>query len=373
MLRRAALVTPFVALVWAFHSLDPFRTLFFGGPRLELLAYSAGRLALAVYFAIILFGLGRLFFTIFRRLNAACVGLDAVEEFLLTALIGSSLLRIGMLSLGLIGGYSVWTALAIAVIALVAAGNRLAELVARAVKATANDDQAKAERIARLVAALSIVLAVVVTIFFKVLFPNGTGDYFTHYFPYYMEVTEKGNILPNMIWYHFFISKGAGDIFFAILLGDALSPLGVSFVMYLLSLAITWSFIRRTTDDTLIALFGTAVLASGFIWTFETGIGFSHWAEFPKHHVIAAVCLFGSAWMLWRLIESPAADKAVWFWLNAIVVASMIILRIQFAVLYILLVAIVGGWLAWRTRRLEGWLAGLAIIATVGSVSILLL
>ena len=373
MLRRAALVIPFVALIWALHFLDPFRTLFFGGPRPELLAYSAGRLAFAAYFAVILFGLGRLVFIVFKRLNAACLGLDAFEEFLVTALVGSSLLRIGMLLLGLLGGYSVWTALVIAVVALLAADNRLAELFAIATKTMANDGQYTAERIARLTAAVSIVLAVVATILFKVLFPNGTGDYFTHYFPYYMEVTEKGNILPNMVWYHFFISKGAGDIFFAILLGDALSPLSVSLVMYLLGLAITWSFIRRTTDDTLVALFGTAVLASGFIWTFETGIGFSHWAEFPKHHVIAAVCLFGSVWMMWRLIESTAADKVIWFWLNAIVIVSMIILRVQFAVLYISLLAILGGWLAWRARRIEWWLVALAMVATVGSASILFL
>ena len=253
MLRKAVFVIPFIGLVSAFHFLDPFRTLFFGGTRLELLAYSAGRLALATYFAVILFGLGRLFFIVFKRLNAACQGLDAFEEFLLTALVGSSLLRIGMLLLGLLGGYSVWAALVIAVVALLAADNRLAELFATATKSIANDRQYTAERIARLAAAVSIVIAVVATILFKVLFPHGTGDYFTHYFPYYMEVTEKGNILPNMIWYHFFVSKGAGDIFFAILLGDALSPMSVSLVMYLLSLAITWSFIKRTTDDTLVA------------------------------------------------------------------------------------------------------------------------
>jgi hypothetical protein len=371
MLRRAALVIPFAGLVWAFHFLDPFRNLFFGGPRLELLAYSAGRLAFAAYFAVILFGLGRLVFIVFKKLDTACSGLDAFEEFLLMALVGSSLLRIGMLLLGLLGGYSVWTALVIAIVALLAATSRLAELFAIATKALARDGRHTAEGVARLMAAISIVLAVITTILFKVLFPNGTGDYFTHYFPYYMEVTEKGNILPNMIWYHFFISKGAGDIFFTILLGDALSPLSVSLVMYLLSLAMTWSFIRRTTNDALVALFGTAVLASGLIWTFETSIGFSHWAEFPKHHVIAAVCLFGSAWMVWRLIESAPADRVIWFWLNAIVVVSMIILRVQFAVLYILFLAILGGWLAWRTRRIERWLIGLATVASVGAVSIL--
>ena len=372
MLRRAALVTPFVGLIWAFHFFDPYRTLFFGGPRLELLAYSAGRLALAAYFAVIIFGLGRLVFIVFKRLDAACAGLDAFEEFAMTALVGSSVLRIGMLPLGLLGGYSIWTALAIAIVALFSADRRLASLCMSVITG-ANASPSTPEGKARSAATVSIVLAVVVTILFKVLFPNGTGDYFTHYFPYYMEVTEKGNILPNMVWYHFFVSKGAGDIFFAILLGDALSPLNVSLVMYLLSLAFTWSFIRRTTGDTLVALFGTAVLASGFIWTFETGIGFSHWAEFPKHHVIAAVCLFGSTWMVWRLIESAPTDKVIWFWLNAIVVVSMIILRVQFAVLYIFFIAILGGWLAWRTRRIERWLIGLAMVASVGSVLILAL
>ena len=373
MLRRAAFVTPFVGLIWAFHFFDPYRTLFFGGPRLELLAYNAGRLAVAAYFAVIIFGLGRLVFIVFKRLDAACVGLDAFEEFAMTALVGSSVLRIWMLPLGLLGGYSVWTALAIAVVALLAAYSRLAQLFAIAARALACDGQDPAERVARSLAAGSIVLAVIVVILFKVLFPAGTGDYFTHYFPYYMEVTEKGNILPNMLWYHFFISKGGGDIFFAVLLGDALSPLNVSLLMYLLSLAFTWSFIRRTTDDTLIGLFGTAVLASGFIWTFETGIGFSHWAEFPKHHVIAAVCLFGLVWMVWRLVESARPNKLIWFWLNAIVVVSMIILRVQFAVLYIFFLSILGGWLAWRARRAEWSLAGLAMVAAVGSASILLL
>jgi len=373
MLSWTALVVPFVGLVCVFHFLDPFRTLFFGGSRLELLTYNIGRLALTGYYSIILFGLGRLALSVFKKLNPASSGLNVCEEFLLTSLVGASLLRIGMLLLGLLGGYSVWAALAIAIIALLAAHDRLIELVAVLLDTYATARQTVIERTAQAAAMVILGLAVAATVLFKVLFPHGTGDYFTHYFPYYMEVTEKGSVLPNMIWYHFFVSKGAGDIFFAILLGDALSPLGVSFIMYLLGLAIAWSFIRRITGDALVALLGITVLASGFIWTFETGIGFTHWAEFPKHHVIAAVCLFGSVWMTWQLIESPATDKAAWFWLNAIAIISLIVLRAQFAVLYILFLAIAGAWLAWWSRRVEWRLTALAMVAASSAGLILLL
>ena len=87
-------------------------------------------------------------------------------------------------------------------------------------------------------ALLSAVLAVSID---KFLYPNGTGDYFSHYFPYYKEVVRNGNIWPNELWYHFYISKGFGDVFFAIVLSDLLGPQAVSQAMFILSLIIAYA------------------------------------------------------------------------------------------------------------------------------------
>ena len=56
------------------------------------------------------------------------------------------------------------------------------------------------------------------------LFPGGSGDYYTHYFYYYLEVLKNHGLAPNDVWYHYYYSKGSGLVFLGMLLTDPEAP-----------------------------------------------------------------------------------------------------------------------------------------------------
>ena len=73
-----------------------------------------------------------------------------------------------------------------------------------------------------------LMLSLLIVIITKSLVPGGEHDYYTHYFPYYLETLKQGNLAPNNVWYHFDNSKGASLVFYGILLSDPLAPSLVS-------------------------------------------------------------------------------------------------------------------------------------------------
>jgi hypothetical protein len=201
-----------------------------------------------------------------------------------------------------------------------------------------------ADRAALAIIGVALFLACATVVTMKFLLPNGTGDYFSHYLPYYQAVTSRGDIWPNDVWYHFFFSKGAGDVFFAIVLSDLLGSSAVSCAMFFTALAITYAMVQRGCRDPVVALAATAVTAAGFILTDEASIGFRHWAEFSKEHIITAVLFFGSVWATWRQKTIPESGKRAWMWLTTMIFVGLVILRVQFAAIALAFLAIVSGW-----------------------------
>jgi hypothetical protein len=71
---------------------------------------------------------------------------------------------------------------------------------------------------------LLILMAVAWILLVCGLYPGGNGDYYTHYFPYYLEVIKNHGLSPNDVWYHYYYSKGEGLFFLGILLTDPEAP-----------------------------------------------------------------------------------------------------------------------------------------------------
>ena len=63
----------------------------------------------------------------------------------------------------------------------------------------------------------------------KAIHPNGSSDYYTHYFYYFVSVIQHHGIWPNEVWYHYYYDKGAGLTFLGMLLTDPLAPQLVAF------------------------------------------------------------------------------------------------------------------------------------------------
>jgi hypothetical protein len=100
----------------------------------------------------------------------------------------------------------------------------------------------------------------------KGLFPGGGHDYYTHYFPYYLEVVKNHNIWPNDVWYHYYYSKGSGLIFLSMLLTDPLSPQVVTMVFFTVSAVVVYCLLRKMTGSTMCAN-GCVLYLAAFVWT----------------------------------------------------------------------------------------------------------
>ena len=278
-----------------------------------------------------------------------------------------------MLVLGFSELYS-WWLMALIATATVGLGWPRISQICRAFSASCRETWRSAgfERFALMGTCLAAAGATGAVIVEKGLFPNGTGDYFSHYLPYFQYVIARGDIWPNEVWYHFFISKAAGDIVFAVLLTDLLGPQAVSCTMFFAALLIMFSFVRRATDDVLVGLAATTATAIAFIWTFETAVGFSHWAEFPKEHVTTATLFFGCVWASWRGGSVPGPQLKGWSVLVSIGYVGLVLLRVQFALLVILFLAMMAAW-AWRSGKRDlAWSYMLPVASVAASAMALL-
>lgn len=93
---RADVAAGFLALVVAFHFVQPYRLIFFSHTQLVQIAYSFGRLVFCAYYFAILFSIGNLLLSlVFRR--ATPLTLRPLEEIGISVICGSAVLRLGML------------------------------------------------------------------------------------------------------------------------------------------------------------------------------------------------------------------------------------------------------------------------------------
>ncbi len=110
-----------------------------------------------------------------------------------------------MLILGALGGLyyrSVMIALSLAV--LLASAPHFATVAPAAVRALAARMIAlrHGEGVQPVICALLIAVCGAWLLIVRGLYPGGGGDYFTHYFPYYLEVVGNHGLAPNDVWYH---------------------------------------------------------------------------------------------------------------------------------------------------------------------------
>ena len=334
--------------------------------------YALLRLLFCGCFFVVLSSLGNLLVALVAK-NSARFELDSTEEIAISILCGSALLRVIMLALGFASLYQ-WTVLVpLTTLALWFGSPRLLALSKRAGR-SARDALHKrnSDALGLAVAGTAVLIACVAVASFKFLLPNGTGDYFTHYLPYYQTVVARGNIWPNDVWYHFYISKGAGDIFLAMILSDPLGPLTVSCVMFLCALLIIFAMVSRGTGDALAGLAAAAVTGAGLIWTVELRMFFVDWAEFSKEHVITAVLFLGCVWAVWRQKTIPSEARRAWALLTSAIFVGLILLRVQFAAIALVFLSIVAGWEFLAGKRHDASSRALPIAATFVAALIVL-
>jgi hypothetical protein len=270
---------------------------FTGGFR--LLIFNASRLLFAVYLGFSLHELGAMISRLLSRPGGDLKTADesfSIEQAVLRLFSGASAATIGMFLLGLVGGFYffllfplmfllVWKSSFSAARALLTIPLQWSRL-----KALRNASQ----YFPLLLAVVMVGLGLVLTIIVKGFWPGGAGgDVYTHYLPYYREVISSHGLYPNDVWYHYYVSKGAGLLFLSMILSNELGGQMVTLVFQVASAAMVFLISCRLCRSTTIATIGAGI----FLLVFIPAL---HWGIFLKHHeMLLAWTLFG----VWLAVE----------------------------------------------------------------------
>ena len=277
--------------------------------------------------------------------------------------IGVGIWHVVMLILGVAGLYyqSVMVVLCLAV--LVASARHFGRVAAAGCRALA-------DRLARLrqrrasppeIGAILIAVAAAWVLLRRGLYPGGSGDYYTHYFYYYLEVLKNHGLAPNDVWYHYYYSKGSGLIFLGMLLTDPEAPALTTFPCVIFAALAIATLAARMAPGSLWPAAGALIYLLYYLLNFND-IGGS---EFQKdHEEIAALVVF-TAWALCMERCAPPLPFRVMAAASAIAAA---IVTQAVGVLLSVFVGLLCVWSILHRRWREMWAYGVVAAAIAGVV-----
>jgi hypothetical protein len=277
-----------VAVLLWFRSVDLWHT-GFAAPGIAYLGYNAARLVFATFLGVALIGAGR---ALLRPQEAAAGSHYSLP--LGTALscffTGAAAWIIGLYVLGLCSALYWWLLLAIAAACAWHGYAVVARLAAAVWSAAGQSTQLRSAFGALwsgvLVAALAATLGLVL-LNSVLAVSDFEYDSSGHYLPYYQAVVQNHGIGPNELWYHFWVSKGAGLHFLAVALTDVQGAQLVSLLFALAACGALFALVREAGGSTVWGLGAAAMLSAAFV---------SEFVYFQKHHIVTLGLLAGLLW-----------------------------------------------------------------------------
>ena len=281
--------------------------------------------------------------------------------------IGVGIWHVVMLILGVLDLYyrAVMVGLCLAV--LVASARHFGHVAVAGCRALADRFTALRQRRAspQEVGAILIAVAAAWVLLRRGLFPGGSGDYYTHYFYYYLEVLKNHGLAPNDVWYHYYYSKGSGLVFLGMLLTDPEAPALTTFPCVLFAAVAIATLAARMAPGSLWPAAGALIYLLYYLLSFND-IGGS---EFQKDHEEIAALVVLTAWAL--CMERCAPPRPFRIMAAASAIAAAIVTQAVGALLSVF-VGLLCAWSILRRRWREMWAYGVvaAAIAGVGACDV---
>jgi len=261
---------------------------------LIVIVYWVSRFILSVYLFVIFYTTGKLFLRLLVGSNRVDFK-DGYEEFIISIFCGAFLHGLLFIVAGGLGILHFSLALAISVPILFYAPKVVGEGLS-SFRSKMNDFLLQENRHSLIMSLLMCWFLFVICLsilFSKVIYPGSLGnDVWEHYLPYYRSVLNSGSTAPNELWYHFYLSKGAGLFFYGGLLSDCFAPQLVSWVILLVTALILFHILRRTVGNIQWALLGSIL----FLGLYD--------GDFVKHHTVVTGCIAFLFWSAIQLLES---------------------------------------------------------------------
>ena len=230
-------------------------------------------------------------------MTAERAALSPAERAVLGFGIGVGIWHVVMLILGVLGWYYRSVLAGLCLVVLIASSRHFAHVAVAGCRAFADRFTALRQRrraSPREVGAILITVAAAWLLLRRGLFPGGSGDYYTHYFYYYLEVLRNHGLAPNDVWYHYYYSKGSGLVFLGMLLTDPEAPALTTFPCVLFAAVAIATLAARMAPGSLWPAAGALIYLLFYLLSFSD-IGGS---EFQKDHEEIAALVVLMAWAL---------------------------------------------------------------------------
>lgn len=356
----AAYVGLYVALLAWFKGVDLYHT-GFATSGVMVAIHNACRVLFIVYLFWIIHAAGVLTLRLIAR---GADHVSAPERVARSFFAGAGIWHVVLLPLGFLGLYTVPVAAALTLPA-VALSYRDVLGTGRAVRATLAERRGRVRPLHVTVGALGALLAVAVLLT-KGLYPDGSHDYFVHYFYFYQTVIARAGVWPNEVWYHFFYLKGAGLTYLAILLTDPLGPQLVTAAFVAAATLVIFLLIRRFAAGSPWSWVGVLLFLAIYVYT-------PGWGNFEKTHELNAALVIG---VLWLAAEALARGEGrlPWAAAAALAIAATLILNTTIAVLVGPVLGVLMLWHGarrdWVRARTSFALACVAGVCTLGILAV---
>ncbi len=289
--------------------------------------------------------------------------LSPAERAVLGFGIGVGVWHVAMLILGVLDLYYRSVAAGLCLVILIASSRHFAHVAVAGCRAFADRFTALRQRRASPQEIGAILIGVVAAwlLLRRGLFPGGSGDYYTHYFYYYLEVLKNHGLKPNDVWYHYYYSKGCGLAFLGMLLTDPEAPALTTFACVMFAAVAIATLAARMAPGSLWPAAGALIYLSYYLLSFN-GIGSG---EFQKDHEEVAALVVLTAWAL--CMERCAAPLAFRVMAASSAIAAAIVTQ-AVGVLLCVFVGLLGAWSMLRRRWREMWAYGVVAAAIAVAV-----
>lgn len=335
---------------------------------IRLLAFNLARILLVIYLGFGLFQIGTWILKLDGGSSSQLAGLTGLDRVILCSVLGGATATLGMFILGVMNLYFDWLVFILALPVVWMGGQWLvpgSEWVLFGIRRFFRPKTFHQAYLPSLLMA-ALIVGLCLTFIIKGLWPgDGGGDVYSHYLPYYREVIARHGLSPNDLWYHYYVSKGAGLFFLGMLLSDELAAQLVTLFFHFIFAAIIYDVVTRMTRVRTAGLFAVVLLLNLYL-------PLRIWGIFLKPHEMMGCWLFFGLWF-----SIFVGRQKILSWrqcvVGGVIFAAAFALQFPTAVgLIAPLWGLTGLWYFATSRLAAGLCTWLLSAASIGSLSCLL-
>jgi hypothetical protein len=235
----------FFGIVLYFSKLDFYHQSFFAHG-LSVLIYNVVRIVFLFLFAWLVYAPGSAIAALITpdRIYAT---IPPIERAIVGFGLGVAVWEILMLLLGEAGFYYRSIAAGVSAVVLIASARHFGAIVKVSYRNSIH--LRRHVRISVVLSIAAVLVASIVLLLVRGLYPGGGHDYYTHYFYYYIQVLKNHGLAPNDVWYHYYYSRGYGLCFLGMLLTDPEAAELVTFCCVTFAAIAVIALIDRVAPD----------------------------------------------------------------------------------------------------------------------------